>query len=453
MEPVGQQTGSQPSARTVIRRSRQVLSHGATHRMVLGSALAGVAAYGFQVAGARALGDIDYAPIGVLWTIQYLLLSVVLYTVEAYVTRLVVLDRQRPVGIRRAVLTLAAVLAGLALVVAAVTYLFSDALFHGLHDLALVAGLTVGTYGAFVVVRGLFAGRDRFGAYGVATALESLARLALALPVLWLAPSTRALAWIMPVGALVAAMWWWIGNALRPPTERPRWDETGSAPTRPLSFVGVTGTANAAAQLILAGGPLVLVVLSASPAEVSVFFVATTVARAPLVLAYGGVLSRIMRRLVEIAEEADGQTMCRVARRTAAASGLAAAVGGVFGWAFGPVVIASFFGATFRPPAWLASGAVAGVLLATGTLVLNQLLIAAGRERRMLAPWLWAALAALLIVASSPVEPLVTVTTAFVAAEAVALLGLMLTVCQRGGVRARPTMRDERPGGTGEYPK
>ena len=450
MEPLGQRTGAQPRARTVIRRSRQVLSHGATHRMVVGSALAGLAAYGFQVAGARALGDVEYAPIGVLWTIQYLLLSVVLYTVEAYVTRLVVLDRQRPVGIRRAVLTLSAILMVLASVVAAVTYLFSDALFHGLHDLALVAGLTVGTYGAFVIVRGLFAGRDRFGAYGVATALESLARLALALPVLWLAPSTRSLAWIMPVGALVAALWWWIGNAVRPPSERPRWNETGSAPARPLSFVGVTGTANAAAQLILAGGPLVLVVLSASPAEVSVFFVATTVARAPLVLAYGGLLSRIMRRLVELAEEADDQAMCRVARRTAGASGLAAVVGGMIAWALGPAVIAAFFGATFRPPSWLASGAVAGVLLATGTLVLNQLLIAAGRERRMLTPWLWAAFAALLIVVSSPVEPLGTVTIAFVAAEVVALVGLMLTICPRGGMRMPATMRDERPGGEGQ---
>ena len=56
--------------------------------VLVGSGLSGLGAYGFQVLGTQALGAEGYAPVGVLWTLQFLLFSVVLYPVETWVTRL-----------------------------------------------------------------------------------------------------------------------------------------------------------------------------------------------------------------------------------------------------------------------------------------------------------------------------------------------------------------------------
>jgi O-antigen/teichoic acid export membrane protein len=419
---------SDPRSARLMGRSGEILRHGATHRMLVGSILAGLGAYAYQVVGARVLGDVAYAPISVLWTFQYLILSVVLYSVEAYVTRLTALDARQAVGLRRVLWQLGATVVGLAMALTLVTYVLRDPLFHGLDDLALVVGLTVLTYGAFVIVRGLFAGADRFGAYGIATAIESLARLALAVPVLMILATPRSLAWVTPLGALFAAAWWWVGNRIRPPTRRPRWSESSQVRTNPFRFVGLTAIANAAAQLILAGGPLVLVALRASPSEVSVFFITTTAARAPLVLAYGGLLSRVLPYLTRLSESSDALRMRRAVRRIWGTALAAAALAGFGAALVGPALIAIFFGAAFEPPWWLAAGAISGVMLATGAILLNQAFVAAGRERRMVVPWLAAAAGGAATIVAVPGTPLLRVTVGFLVAEVVALLSLVLAL-------------------------
>src|SRR5690606_29991495 len=75
------------AARRAIGVAGRGLQVGGTSWMVVGSLIAGVGAYAFQVVTARGLGEVGYAPISVLWTIQYLLLAVVLYSMESYVTR------------------------------------------------------------------------------------------------------------------------------------------------------------------------------------------------------------------------------------------------------------------------------------------------------------------------------------------------------------------------------
>jgi O-antigen/teichoic acid export membrane protein len=411
-----------------IERSRAVLSHGATHRMLVGSIVAGLGAYGYQVIGARVLGDVAYAPISVLWTIQYLVLSVVLYSIESYVTRLTALDLSEAVGLRRVVARLLLACGALAVLLTALTYVFRDALFQGMGDLAVVAGLTVMGYASFVVVRALFAGADRFGAYGISTALESVARLALAVPVLLLFGTSRSLAWITPVGAFVAAAWWFVGNRIRPPATPPRWREAGRRRTNPLQFLGLTTAANAAAQALLAAGPLVLIALGSPPATVSVFFITTTAARAPLVLAYGGLLSRVMPRFTRMAEAGAHRALRRAATATLlVATGLATG-GGVAAAVAGPAVVALFFGEAFRPAWWLVGGAVAGVLLATGAAILNQVLIAMGHERRLVVPWAAALAVAASAILLVPGDPDLRVLVGFVVAEVVALTTLRLAI-------------------------
>lgn len=417
------------AARRAIGVAGRGLQVGGTSWMVVGSLIAGVGAYAFQVVAARGLGEVGYAPISVLWTIQYLLLAVVLYSMESYVTRAVVLGADDPARVRRAVAVLGAWVAALAVVLSGLTYLAREALFGGAGVLSLAVGAIVIGYGAFVVVRGALAGRSRFKSYGAATALESVVRLAVAVAALLWIGTTGAVAWSLPAGAVGAAGWWLV--ARRAQGSRPAaLDSLPLGSGRPTRFLLLTTVANGAAQALLAAGPLILVPLGATPAAISVFFVTVTAARAPLVVVQGGVLSRVLPTFTRMAARGDTASLGRVAVWLAAATALLAGVGAAAAAVAGPTVVALLFGDAFRPQWWLVAGAIGGVVLATGGMLLNQMLIAEGREERLVAPWLLAlavAAGTLLVVAG---DPLLRVTAGFVAGETVALGALVVTIAR-----------------------
>ena len=58
-----------------------------TGLMVAGSLISALGAYLFQIVGGRALGAEGFAPISVLWTMFFILATVVLVPVEQHVTR------------------------------------------------------------------------------------------------------------------------------------------------------------------------------------------------------------------------------------------------------------------------------------------------------------------------------------------------------------------------------
>lgn len=417
------------TTRRVLDVAGRGLQAGGTSWMVAGSLIAGVGAYAFQVVAARGLGDVAYAPISVLWTIQYLLLAVVLYSMESYVTRAVVLGADDPARVRRAVRVLAAWIAALAVALGGLTYAARDALFGGAGELSLAVAAIVLGYGAFVVVRGALAGRSRFKSYGAATALESLVRLAVAIAALLWVGTTDAVAWSLPAGAVGAASWWLV--ARRAQGSRPAAvDSLPSGAGRPTRFLLLTTIANGAAQALLAAGPLILVPLGASPAAISVFFVTVTAARAPLVVVQGGVLSRVLPTFTRMAARGDTASLGRVAVWIAAATALLAAAGALLAAVAGPAVVALLFGEGFRPHWWLAAGAIGGVVLATGGMLLNQMLIAEGREERLVAPWLLALAVAVVTLLLAAGDPVLRVTAGFVAGETVALAALVVAIAR-----------------------
>jgi O-antigen/teichoic acid export membrane protein len=183
---------------------------------------------------------------------------------------------------------------------------------------------------------------------------------------------------------------------------------------------------NGVTHLLLAGGPLALVALSAEPEEVSIFFVTITAARVPVVFALGGVLSRLLPSFARMLDERGPGMLPNLAARIALGTALIAAIGAAAGAAIGSQLIALFFGAGFAPPPWLAAAVAGGVLLATGGMMLNQLLVASGLEHRLPLPWLGGmalALATILLVSGSP-----SWRTAIgcVAGQAAAIVGLVL---------------------------
>ena len=410
---------------------RHRLQRDGTGWLVLGGALAGLGAYLFQIVGTRALGEADYAPISVLWTIQYLVLSTVLVSIETVVTRDTLAQRERADGAGRQPPRVWRTIVVVAVTLSAVCWLARDALLGGSADLALVVGLMVVSLGAFVIVRGRLAGAGRFKRYGLVTAAESLSRLGFAAVALSLSATVRSLAWILPLGGAVAA---WCGRGGRrgsdnpAPTVAPAGLAAGQQATGSGGSLAAITTANVVTQVLLAGGPLVLVVLGASPAEVSIFFVTVTAARVPVVLALGGVLSRLLPTFRKLARHEEGRRLRAVAVQITAAAALLAAVGAAAAAVVGSRVVALLFGATFAPPAAVVAGITAAVVLATAGMLLNQVVVAQEREQRLLVPWLLAVAAAVLTLVVTEGLPPQRVTTAFVVAEVVALAGLLVVV-------------------------
>jgi O-antigen/teichoic acid export membrane protein len=417
--------------------------------VVLGAATSGIAAYLFQIVGTRALGAVDYAAIGVLWTLQYLLVSVGMTAVEAYVTRTVAVLGPHAARTYEVQRVLVAWLVAAASVAAVTGYLLRDRLFAGLGDLAIVLGLLVLAYGSYTIARGRAAGVGRFRAYGLATGAESGLRLLAALAVLSVATSTRALAWVFPLGPAVVTAW----ALLRPGRRRAKayGDPAahrlpGTAPdgslmgtaTSPTRFLASTVTANAAVQLLLAGGPLALVVLAADATEISIFFTTVTIARAPMTLVLNGGLSRALPPLLTMARADGGSGLRRPALLTATATAITATVVGAVAWVLGPPIIGLLFGEAFRPGALLSATAAAGAVLAVGGLGLNQILIALGREGELPGHWLAGVAVAMGLVVLLPLGASDRVIVAFTAGTAVALASLTWRAARRPRVPGAP---------------
>jgi hypothetical protein len=95
------------------------------------------------------------------------------------------------------------------------------------------------------------------------------------------------------------------------------------------------------------------------------------------------------------------------------------------GYFLGPALVSALFGPGFLPAGWLVAVAAAGVTIATACLVLNQIIIAAGAEPRLVGPWLLALGAGATAIAMLPGTPTARVAGGLLAGEIVALAGLL----------------------------
>lgn len=406
----------------------------------MGSLVSGIGAYLFQILGTRSLGEEAYAPISVLWTMQYLILSIALISVEANLTRAVTLADGARGTLRRHTRAVTGWVVVTAALVGAVAFFFRGPLFGGQGDLAVVAALIVLSYGSLVTLRGWLAGVGRFRSYGIVTGGESLARLLVTVVIVAVAATPTSIAWVMPLGPLVVFAWW-LRERRKPVVDEPTQASPPPVEESTNRFLAATTLANASSQILLAAGPLVLIPLGARAAEVSVFFVTVTAARAPLAFALGGLLSRVLPPLTRMARRGEWTALRRIALGLGAGTLALTAVGAAVTWWGGPTVIALFFGETFRPRAWFVAVAASTVLLACGALLLNQLLIGMRAESRLVVPWLLGLAVGVGLVTLLSGTPTFRVAIAFMVGELVALFALLaaVMVTTRGRVRVFAT--------------
>jgi O-antigen/teichoic acid export membrane protein len=385
--------------------------------MVAGGLIGAVGAFAFQAYGGRELGTEAFAPIAQLWTVFFILATVLLVPVEQYVTREVASGRKViPADLRpaAAIATAGTVLGG------GYVLLTLDRFFDGSWHYALQILLLMAGYALLFVGKGVLAGRRRFSDVGWVLIVESVVRLVAGIVAIQLVASAESLGWAMVLGGFsVLGLRWWR-------------HDTGKiqAPAAKASvFLGGYLGGTASSQVLLGAAPLAVAALGGDPALVSVVFVTFTLYRAPLTLIFA-LQGRVLPYLVGLAGDDDRQRLARIARTVVIGGAGLVVAGGMVGWLVGPDVVALLFGEEFAPSSTVAMFAAAGVMAAAAAQIAGQVLVAEARTSRLSAAWfggLLVGVAALLLLGG---EPDVRVAMSFAIGEVVALM-LMASLAVR----------------------
>lgn len=395
--------------------------------MGAGLVVAGLAAYGFLVISARALGPERYASLSALWALIFLIAPGVFVPVEQELTRALSARFAGGLGgapvVRRAgassfVLASAAVLA---CVVAAMPIL--NGLFD--HQVFLLVGLIFGlvSYSAQHLVRGILAARSRFVPYGLILAGDGVLRL-LGCGALALAAVDEAGPYGLVVGAapLVA-----IGLGLRR-----RWAPLGPGPSAPWreysTALGFLLASSVLAQLLANAGPILVKLLATDVDEAAAgrFLATLVIARIPLFLfqAVQAPLLPMLSRVVATRRHADFLFGLRRITTAVVVIGAFATTAGV---AIGPWLVERLFGSEFALGrldfGYLAGGSAAFML----AIAFAQALIALSGHARVSLGWL-IGVGVFLIVTALGTDSLVRVEQGYLAGSlaAAAAMGALL---------------------------
>lgn len=389
-----------------------------TAYIVGGSAVAGVAAYAYQLIGGRTLGAEAFAPVSVLLTIHFLTFIVLLLPIEQLVVRRLTVNRDHA-GLPGRALAL-----GISTTAGATLFAWwgVDHYLNGDRRFVLFTALTVGAHFLYAAARGHLAGWRRFRAYGLSSGAASLLRLSIAIAVTLIHPSASGFAVGLVIGPAIVMLW-------RPfrkvPVDRMELDEAAQQTMTDKGLLSGLVLAAAASQALLLGGPLLVGFLGGSAVEISIAFAAFTLGRAPLTFGYN-LLARVLPPFTEMAARGEKDELRSWARGMAWAAAGLSVVAGVLGWVAGPRVIEVAFGSGFVPGHFAAAAVAVGVVLAGAGLFVGQILVARNEPSRLGLAWLAGlGAAAVTVLAAGGLDSIGRVGLAFVVGEAIALIALV----------------------------
>lgn len=387
--------------------------------MILGTMVSAFSVYIFQVIAGRMLGTDGFAPIGVMWTVMFLVFTVLLLPVEQYVTRHLTITGGRTAGDRTGIVLVGGTIAvgillGVGFVLATLDRFFEGAAAYGAVMLVNLAGRSM-----LAIARGYLAGRRRFRAYGAAIAIEGVSLVALSLFVAAVSPTTLAFAIAMSLGPLSVLL-------IRPFSGGYRGEPLRDTTSQGIGFLGPLIIATGASQLVLSVGPIVVGFVGGTAAAISVFFITFTLFRGPVTSSYN-IVARVLPDFTALAASGEQHRLSAWAGRLGLIGIATMVVFGVSGWILGPTVVDLLYGGEFRPSSHLAALGAAGVGAALIALFLNQIYIARGETGRMALVWVSSLMVAGIVLAVTGTEPVIRVGTAFLAGEGTAM-ALLATV-------------------------
>lgn len=401
--------------------------------------VSGVLTYAFLVLAARTLSREVYGRIGVLWAAMFITAIVLFRPLEQTVSRSIADRRARGEGVRsvvRSVCLLAiATTAGLCVVTAAAWGPLKDRLFGGNGTLMALLVTGIVCYGLSYLVRGLVGGALWFTGYGINLVADGVGRLALGVPLLFIASQTIAGVAVVGAGlagALAPLAFGW--RRLRPLLDHAEGEPF--ATRRAVRFAAPASTIAASDQLLVNGAPL-LVMVSGGPGAAKaagLVFAATMLVRAP-VYVFQGVAAALLPNLTNLNAHDGFARLQREITRTARFLLAAAAAVVLVCTAGGPLGMRILYGHEYTAPRTVFAALGVGVALYLVAATLSQALLAIDAGRWAAAAWVLAALALVAAYAALPGTELDRVAVSFAAGSLVLVVGLARLVYAGAGTK------------------
>ena len=412
----------------------------------VGIAVTGIVTFLFFALASHALGKIDYKGISLLWSVMWLIISVIYRPVEQLLSRTISVRRTQ--GLHgghplRIAFTIQMGFAALFLVVAlAVRGPLQDDVFDGSATLYWVLVVAVMAYAASYFARGWLAGHQRFGLYGGLVLLESCSRCVFALAAaIGLFHGQGFVALGIAAAPLVSLAVVPFGLARGQRAMATSSADTAGGATGDLSLRGGAGFAVAvlvvmAAEQALLNGPVIIVdATSVRDAALAGFaFNVLLITRAPLQL-FQAIQTTLLPHLSSLSST-QSETEFRHALRVIVGVIGAFAAAVVLGLAaIGPWAMHLVFGGGFDygRVGLMLVGLGMGLHLTAGTL--NQAALARGRAAAAAIAWSGAALLFLAWLAVSPLSDELLAVEIGYPGSAAALAAALWWIEARGGRR------------------
>ncbi|HEX2102826.1 MAG TPA: hypothetical protein VHF51_04200 [Solirubrobacteraceae bacterium] len=361
----------------------------------VGIASTGLFTFAYFAVASHVLPSAAYGAISLLWSVLFVVISIIYRPVEQLLSRTIADRRARGLSGGHPLRVPLTVQAGFALAFLVVALLLRGPIedaFDGASTLYWVfVGATL-AYAASYFARGYLAGHQWFGLYGGLVLFESVSRFCFPVAVaVGLASGQSAVALgilAAPLASLLVVPW-----ALRRHAAAGRADAaraSGDLTLRAGAGFALSVAAIQLAEQALLNAAVLTVGATASTALAGVVFNALLITRAPLQL-FQSVQTSLLPHLSGLEATEGRAAFARAIRVTVLAiAGFAGAVA-VGLLLIGPLVMDLVFGASFDYDRWgLAVIALGmGFHLAAGTL--NQAALARGRDRAAAGAWLVAA--------------------------------------------------------------
>jgi O-antigen/teichoic acid export membrane protein len=308
----------------------------------VGIATTGIVTFAYFALAAHALTAVEYKRISLVWSIMFVVASVIYRPIEQLLSRTIAEGRARGATahpLRQAVSIQAGFAVGFLVVALALRGLLQDDLFDGSGELYWILVVGVLFYGASYFARGYVAGHQRFELYGGLVFLEATSRVLFAVAaVVGITSGQTAVALGMAAGPVVSLV-------LVPLFLRRRRTAGAVRPERATgmaSFAGAVLVIMAAEQALLNAAVLTVEGTSRDAALAGIVFSVLLIARAPLQL-FQAIQGSLLPHLAGLQATAGAAEFRRAIRITVLAIGgfaLAVAVG-LF--AVGPPVVETLF--------------------------------------------------------------------------------------------------------------
>jgi O-antigen/teichoic acid export membrane protein len=255
----------------------------------LGIASTGLVTFAYFSVASYALDDVDYKAISLLWSILFVIVSVLYRPIEQLLSRTIADRRARGFETGHPMRTPMLLQAAFALAFLVVALIFKDAierdLFDGSSALYWVLVVAVLAYAASYFARGWLAGHQWFGLYGGLVFLEANARLLFAVAVvIGIAEGQTAVAMGMAAAPFVSLVVVPLAFARRPKATSSTKADDEMSLARGGRFAIAVLAIMAAEQTLLNAGVITADLTTTDAAVAGYVFNALLITRAPLQL-------------------------------------------------------------------------------------------------------------------------------------------------------------------------